>query len=88
MRKSTRRELAMLRDLAHSLLPKMRCKICRQFLMEEHPRYSFGDRTSIPVEVKLAAHHLDHDHSNGSFANRAWVHDSCHRRYHNQRRQK
>lgn len=87
MRKSTRREVRKLREIAHYFLEDIKCCFCRKPLLGKN-RYAPGRADGSPIDIKLTQHHVDGDHYNQEKKNRKWSHDSCHRSYHLKMRHK
>jgi hypothetical protein len=81
MRKSTRREVRKLREIAHYFLDDIKCCFCRKPLIEINT-YAPGRADGSPFDFKLTQHHKNGDHYDQRKSNRCWSHDSCHRAYH------
>jgi hypothetical protein len=87
MRKSTRREVRKLREIAHYFLEDVKCYFCKKLLLGKN-RYAPGRADGSPIDIKLTQHHKDGDHYNQEKKNRVWSHDSCHRAHHMKMRHK
>lgn len=83
MRKSTRRELRMLRGIVRSVLEDRKCPFCGDpLLSNEDNAYNHGDGDGSPIEDELTEHHKDGNHDNNEKRNRVWTHRRCHKSYH------
>jgi hypothetical protein len=87
MRKSSRRELAKLREFAMHFLEGLDCHFCgkpllpRELLAEHEPGSGCGP-VLVDVITGIAEHHVNHDHHDNRKRNRVWCHKTCHRRHH------
>jgi hypothetical protein len=85
MRKSTRRELAKLRELYRFLVRGRRCYFCKRALLETEKVIRDGDGYGAPVKATdVTIHHLDGDHENKARRNEDLAHVKCHKRHHAQ----
>ncbi len=83
MRRSTKSELRMLREIVWHFCTIKKCFFCKQPLLEmTEKEMRFGRRDFPPVKVKLAIHHEDENRRNNSRENRKPAHSKCHRRHH------
>lgn len=81
MRRSTRLELAKLRELAHFLLQGKCCFFCKKPLITTINRVPHGDGNGSPINRLITIHHVDGDHSNDARSNKRLVHTTCHKAY-------
>jgi hypothetical protein len=92
MRKSTRSELRMLREMMWHFGLTTKCYFCHKPLLKFHNDITganephFGDRECPPVKTVLTIHHKNEDHKDDRAKNRRPCHSSCHRRHHMKRR--
>ena len=84
MRKSTRAELRMLRELGWHFGLRTRCRFCKKPLLEipDGVELQFGARDLPPIRTALAIHHEDEVRENNEDSNRKPAHSECHKRYH------
>lgn len=83
MRRSTKAELRMLREITWHFGTITKCYFCKKPLLDPGATVlEFGELNSPPVKDKLVIHHSDEDHSNNEPKNRKPCHRSCHRHYH------
>lgn len=78
-------ELQALRELAHYVLPLMKCCFCGETLMsfEEAEKSGFGHRRHRGIKVEFTMHHLDRNRSNNSIVDNIRIsHSKCHRAHH------
>lgn len=76
-------ELQMLREFAHSYLPRLLCYFCQKPLMERIVD-TFGHRRHPKVKVKVTLHHINENRSDNAWDNLVWAHSACHKRFHKQ----
>jgi hypothetical protein len=84
MRKSTRRELAKLREIALHFLDGVRCFFCRKLLLPDGVLESHepGSGRGVPLYLAITEHHVNGNHDDNRRSNRVWAHRTCHRRHH------
>jgi hypothetical protein len=86
MRKSTRRELLKLREVALHFLEGQCCCFCHLPLIEADvfERYEPGSGEGVPLTSLLAIteHHRNGNHADNRKRNRTWAHRTCHKRFH------
>jgi hypothetical protein len=82
MRKSTRRELRMLRGIVRSVLEGRLCPFCQEPLLDSKNHYGHGDGEGSEIKEELTEHHKDGDHANNEKRNRVWTHRRCHKSFH------
>ena len=84
MRKSSRRELNKLRELAHFFLEGQRCFFCRQLLVPDADSIGVGEGTGAPLPdaCDVVFHHINGNHYDNRRANKAPAHDRCHASWH------
>lgn len=81
MRRSTKSELRMLREVVHYFGRRTKCFFCHQPLLEA-PSASFGHRDHAPIRTRLCIHHVDEDRENNQDSNLKPAHSRCHKRFH------
>jgi hypothetical protein len=93
MRKSTRSEIRMLREMMWHFGLITKCHFCNEPLLEftggsgmDFPE--FGERNCPPVKTVLTIHHENEDHGDDRPKNRKPCHQTCHKRYHMKLRHK
>ena len=84
MRKSIRRELNKLRELARHFLEGETCCFCHKPWLPPNALddHEHGSGTGSPLLLDVTIHHRDGDHFNNAKANRTLAHRACHRRHH------
>ena len=83
MRRSTKSELRMLREITWHFGTITKCFFCKKPLLDPGARdLEYGERGFPPVKVKLAIHHKNNDHGDNKPKNRKTAHSLCHRKYH------
>lgn len=91
MQKGTKSELQMLREVGWLVLAHLKCRFCKNHLLERPANMTFGHRRHPPITVKLSVHHIKHDRDKNKttaiFAEEiqgdvTLVHKSCHERFH------
>lgn len=84
MRKDTRSELQMLRELTWLMLTQYEatCMLCHEPLLLRPNGMTFGHRRHPKIPVRFTVHHVDHDRTNNQLSNLAIVHSGCHKKYH------
>lgn len=89
MRRSTKAELRMLREMIWYFGIKIKCFFCKEPLLSMKKRKAqFGARDHPPVKEKLAIHHEDEDRENNDPSNLKPCHSTCHKRHHAKKRHK
>jgi hypothetical protein len=90
MRKSVRRELVKLREIAAHFLEGLTCSLCRKPLIpvETFDVHEPGSGAGVPLTglVDITEHHKNGNHDDNRKKNREYVHRECHRRHHANRR--
>jgi hypothetical protein len=86
MRRSTKAELRMLREIGWHFGTIKKCYFCKKPLLESSTPgatdLKFGERSFPPIKTKLAIHHQNEDHNDNRPKNRKPAHSKCHRKYH------
>ena len=83
MRRSTKAELRMLREITWHIGTMKKCCFCKKFLLDPGATsIAYGERSAPPVKVVLTIHHENEDHEDNRPENRKLAHSKCHRRYH------
>lgn len=88
MRRSTKAELRMLREMMWHFGTITKCRFCHEPLLVLPKGARFGERDHSPVKARLAIHHEDEDHENNKPSNRKPAHSTCHKRHHAKKRHK
>lgn len=75
-------ELQALRELAHWLLPELKCCFCGQPILDiPDNTVTFGHRRHNAVKVLFTLHHNDEDRGNNFRRNLKICHKTCHRKH-------
>jgi hypothetical protein len=83
MRRSTKRELAKLREIVRFVLRDQCCVFCHKPLLENcGDVQTDGDGRGRPVNADLTIHHADGDHENQKRSNKRLAHQKCHKSHH------
>jgi len=83
MRRSTKSELRMLREIVWHIGTIKKCFFCKKPLLDPGATaIEFGERNCPPVTIRIAIHHKNEDHEDNRPENRKLAHSKCHRRYH------
>lgn len=83
MRRSTRRELRMLRGIVRSLFHDKVCRMCKEpMLSDKNEGHGFGDYGGLAIDDEFSEHHKNGNHHDNRPVNREWVHRRCHKSYH------
>lgn len=83
MRKSTRRELRKLRELARFLLVGKQCCFCgKAILRDEEAVVEYGNADGPVLEEEIAIHHENGDHGDNRHDNLKLAHRKCHKSFH------
>ena len=84
MRRSSKSELRMLREMMWHFGLIKRCRFCKKPLLTwpDEREMRFGRRDFPQVKTKLCIHHEDEDRTNNDDDNRKPAHSKCHRQYH------
>jgi hypothetical protein len=87
MRKSSRSELWMLRQMMVHFGLITPCCFCEEPLLKledvllSDGKLHIASRSQLPIRTKLTVHHEDGNHQNNAPSNRKPCHQSCHKSY-------